>query len=621
MTIPFLNIKPKSVKLKVSPRFPAQLLGGAGIDVARSNGNFTVSLDYTDFPQIPALPLDATYALIYDSVTGKYSQIPTSLFGGSGVAPANPAVSIGLTVLNGIAPTFMRSDAAPPLSQAIAPTWTSTHNFLAGTSTFLTGGTTTIGSAHITAIPDTSKIALNDVIVGVGIPIGSTVISVDSTSQVTASANATVSGATAFVFGPANSMVSYFPAGNSPALMQQAFAGAAGSSGAPDIFRHTYMRSNLGYSGRASNYKIGDVVFLDIVADTSANGYCRNDILNITHGSVPASGFFATGYEIDINQNSGVNVAASTNFGTQTAVYGLASVLGSGTLTANYWATGLVSGSFAGFAATGNFVAANGAGFYDASNSSNILLGSGTHSNGVNLFTTALTGGLGSAFISPNNVGFGSANAAGGATIPLVYLDGTNSVQHGSTSVVKHNFNVNPGGGTPAAAVVNSHATAGDIVVQLQGGAATAVDTTTLYLNFVNPANSIQRGQVNANDSAGVGHVAYTISSDQRLKRDLGEFRDALERLMAVKVHRYQGINYNGDDYSVGYFAQELHEIFPWAVIPSRHEDYQANPWAVDYGRITPLIIAGFQQAMKAKDQQIAALEKRLAELERRMRI
>src|SRR6185312_4313225 len=51
---------------------------------------------------------------------------------------ANPSGSIGLTAVNGTAVTAMRSDAAPPLSQAIAPTWTGNHTFnpTTGTSTF-----------------------------------------------------------------------------------------------------------------------------------------------------------------------------------------------------------------------------------------------------------------------------------------------------------------------------------------------------------------------------------------------------------------------------------------------------------------------------------------------------
>lgn len=42
---------------------------------------------------------------------------------------ANPTGTIGLTAVNGSATTAMRSDAAPALSQSIAPTWTGLHTF------------------------------------------------------------------------------------------------------------------------------------------------------------------------------------------------------------------------------------------------------------------------------------------------------------------------------------------------------------------------------------------------------------------------------------------------------------------------------------------------------------
>lgn len=48
---------------------------------------------------------------------------PTAVLG------ANPSASIGLSASNGSATTFMRSDAAPALSQAIVPTWTNPHTF------------------------------------------------------------------------------------------------------------------------------------------------------------------------------------------------------------------------------------------------------------------------------------------------------------------------------------------------------------------------------------------------------------------------------------------------------------------------------------------------------------
>lgn len=49
----------------------------------------------------------------------------------AGAGPANPTATIELTPVNGSASTFMRSDAAPALSQNITPTWTGQHVFSA----------------------------------------------------------------------------------------------------------------------------------------------------------------------------------------------------------------------------------------------------------------------------------------------------------------------------------------------------------------------------------------------------------------------------------------------------------------------------------------------------------
>ena len=47
--------------------------------------------------------------------------------GGSGSTGANPTASVGLTAVNGVATTYLRSDGAPALDQTIAPTWTGLH--------------------------------------------------------------------------------------------------------------------------------------------------------------------------------------------------------------------------------------------------------------------------------------------------------------------------------------------------------------------------------------------------------------------------------------------------------------------------------------------------------------
>jgi hypothetical protein len=50
----------------------------------------------------------------------------------SNATGANPSGTIGLTAVNGSASTYLRSDAAPALSQAITPVWTGTHEFALG---------------------------------------------------------------------------------------------------------------------------------------------------------------------------------------------------------------------------------------------------------------------------------------------------------------------------------------------------------------------------------------------------------------------------------------------------------------------------------------------------------
>lgn len=61
-------------------------------------------------------------------------------------AGANPTGTIGLTAVNGAAATFLRSDGAPALSQAIVPTWTAQHTF--GLSASITNPNILLSSAR-----------------------------------------------------------------------------------------------------------------------------------------------------------------------------------------------------------------------------------------------------------------------------------------------------------------------------------------------------------------------------------------------------------------------------------------------------------------------------------------
>src|SRR5437016_13720870 len=93
--------------------------------------------------------------------------------GGAGCTLANPTATIGLAAINGAATTCMRSDAAPALSQAIAPTWTGAHTWspaanttpLTVSSYSLTGASaqsllSLSGTLNTTGSPDAFKLAI-----------------------------------------------------------------------------------------------------------------------------------------------------------------------------------------------------------------------------------------------------------------------------------------------------------------------------------------------------------------------------------------------------------------------------------------------------------------------------
>lgn len=111
-----------------------------------------------------------------------------------------------------------------PLSRATYP------EFLAAT-TVAQNGTRTSGSAVITSLSDTGQLGADMPVEGSGIPAATTILSVDSATQITLSANATTSG---------TSTVTVFPNGYGS-------GGTSSTVGAPDCRGVTMAgRSNMG---------------------------------------------------------------------------------------------------------------------------------------------------------------------------------------------------------------------------------------------------------------------------------------------------------------------------------------------------------------------------------------
>jgi hypothetical protein len=103
--------------------------------------------------------------------------------------------------------------------------------------------------------------------------------------------------------------------------------------------------------------------------------------------------------------------------------------------------------------------------------------------------------------------------------------------------------------------------------------------------------------------------TTYTTTSDLRLKTDIQPIADGTEKLMAMNPVSHKWIADPEADAVHGFIAQEMQDIVPEAVSGKPDDE---DMMSMDYGRITPVLVAALQDAHK----KIEALEERLAELE-----
>lgn len=106
--------------------------------------------------------VDAVFAGLTATRTYTFPDADTTF--AAAVVGANPSASVGLTAVNGSASTFLRSDGAPALSQAIAPTWTGVHTFTPAARTSGSAAYLTINApADTTLAASTEAIGINHV--------------------------------------------------------------------------------------------------------------------------------------------------------------------------------------------------------------------------------------------------------------------------------------------------------------------------------------------------------------------------------------------------------------------------------------------------------------------------
>jgi hypothetical protein len=151
----------------------------------------------------------------------------------------------------------------------------------------------------------------------------------------------------------------------------------------------------------------------------------------------------------------------------------------------------------------------------------------------------------------------------------------------------------------PTAQVYAIHGSGGDVTLKLGGYGGSHTYTQFLYAGN-NPVGSI------VGTSTG---IVYNTTSDRRLKKDIETITDGTDKLMAMNPVTHGWKADPEADEVHGFIAQEMMDIVPEAVSGDPEGE---DMMSMDYGRITPVIVAALQEANK----KIMELENRINELE-----
>lgn len=137
----------------------------------------------------------------------------------------------------------------------------------------------------------------------------------------------------------------------------------------------------------------------------------------------------------------------------------------------------------------------------------------------------------------------------------------------------------------------------------------TATTGNNTFFNFYTEASPTLRGGIDYNRSA--GQVRYNVTSDRRLKSEIQPANTALDTLAAIQVRSYKWAE-TGYQVEYGFIAQELNEVAPDAVKEGDDGDVVTDAWAVDNGKLVPLLAKALQEAIA----KIETLEAKVAALE-----
>jgi hypothetical protein len=366
---------------------------------------------------------------------------------------ANPTAVIGLTAINGTATTAMRSDAAPALSQAIAPTWTGIHSFTANTFFPGSGIWNTSGNVGIGTTNPTSKLL-----------VGGTTT---STGLITGQAGLTITGGAVNLNASSNFDVNLATGTSTGTINLGGTAAQAINIGSGAAAKAITLGNTTTTTGITMNVGTGNFVLNGVAASTYTLGAAT------TTGTITIGGTAQSG-TITLGSSSATNIV---NLGTGTG----ATTVNIGTGITNAKTVNIASGAVA----------------------NTVVLGSTTTSS-----TTTIQGGTGHIRLLGGNVGISTTapahrldvSAAGAGTLAVARLQNTQTAALNTGAQLLFAANRTTGGLTNLAGIsglitdINNTAYKGALVFSTADNAAPAekmrlAHNGNLGLGTTNPGN------------------------------------------------------------------------------------------------------------------------------------
>ena len=300
---------------------------------------------------------------------------------------------------------------------------------------------------------------------------------------------------------------------------------------------------------------------------------------------------------IDSSGNLGIGTTSPSSYSAKLVSNGNISLLGGNKLylwdSTNSYTPALMANG-----ANLTFLGNSGSEQMRIDSSGRLLIGTtGTPSGGAaKILSFGASGGGWQSSGSSNNGGSLNVGIDSGGQIFYTYSGAIGSESYSERMRIDTNGNFLVNGTTKGLTNDNSQqlTTSGYMISNHVSG--TSSGTAFIYFGY----NTSSIGSITQNGTTG---VLYNITSDQRLKTDLGQVTST-NVIDNTIIHDF--VWKSDGTQSRGVFAQEAHKVIPQAVKVGDDEREVEDAWGVDYSKYVPDLIVYCQQ-LKAEIQSLKA--------------